>query len=112
MGVAVAMAGSLVRHREAKVIGLSNHLLGKTMTKFKVLAAAAVIATTVSACGTVQPDRSLGGAGVLGLSGAAIGAIAGPWGALIGFGVGLVTGGAIGWFTSPADIDLGPPIWR
>jgi hypothetical protein len=82
------------------------------MTKFKVLAGAAAIALTVSACGTVQPDRSLGGAGVMGLSGAAIGALAGPWGALIGFGVGMVTGGAAGYLLTPAQMDLGPPIWR
>jgi hypothetical protein len=91
--------------------GPSNHL-GKTMTKFKIATAAALIAVGVSACGTVQPDRSLGGAGVTGVSGAAIGAIAGPFGALIGFGVGVVVGGTAGYALKPSDIDLGPPIWR
>jgi osmotically inducible lipoprotein OsmB len=75
----------------------------KTMrlAKFGLIAVAAALLT---ACGTMDGDRGLSGAGI----GAGFGAVGGPpgviAGALIGAGVGMVT--------EPDQVNLGKPVWN
>jgi hypothetical protein len=58
----------------------------------------------LGACGTTTGDR--------GLSGAAIGATVGAVGGGVGILGGAVVGGAVGVLTSPAQVNLGKPIWE
>ena len=77
---------------------------------FRPIAAVAVTALFVSACGSDPGDRALSG-GLLGAgAGAAIGSVAG--GAGTGAVIGGVSGAALGALTKPDQIDLGRPIWR
>ena len=81
-------------------------------TWFKPAALAVVLVSgaALSACGTTPGERAGSGALIGAGSGALIGAAAGSpaTGALVGAGAGA----AVGAFTSPRDINLGPPPWR
>src|SRR5262245_51226963 len=80
------------------------------MTKLKLVLAAAVAATVLSACGTNPGDRALSG-GLIGAgAGAAIGSATGNagTGALIGGAAGAVAGAV----TTPDQVNLGDPVWR
>ena len=81
------------------------------MRKF-TLALLAVSMLTLSACGTNNRDRALGGAALgagVGLGvGALLGGIGIGAGALIGAGVGALGG----YVTDPSDVNLGEPVWK
>ncbi len=70
-----------------------------------------VVAISLSACGTSEPDRTQGGAAGGAATGAAVGLVGGPvgvvLGAVIGGGAGAITGAS----TSPQDLNLGAPPW-
>lgn len=79
-------------------------------TYFMPIAAVAVTAMFLSACGSDPGDRAVSG-GLLGAgAGAAIGSVTG--GAGTGAVIGGVSGAALGALTKPDQIDLGRPIWR
>jgi hypothetical protein len=65
----------------------------------------------LAGCGTMEPDREVGGAATGAGTGAVIGLLGGPVGvvagALIGAGVGAGTGAAV----SPGHLNFGPPLW-
>jgi hypothetical protein len=65
----------------------------------------------LAGCGTSQPDRAAGGAGVGAGTGAVVGAIAGPPGAAVGALVGAGVGAAGGAATTPSQVNLGKPVW-
>src|SRR5690242_19391448 len=74
---------------------------------FLAIAAAA----TLAACGTTTEDRAAGGAGIGAVAGTVVGAVTGfglIQGALLGAGVGAVSGAV----TTPAQVDLGKPLWK
>jgi len=85
-------------------------MLLTTWFKPAALAVALTSAMALSACGTTPGERAGSGALIGAGSGALIGAAAGSpaTGALIGAG----TGAAVGAFTSPRQVNLGPPLWR
>ena len=68
------------------------------------------LALLLAACGTTPTDRGLTGAAI----GAGIGTAAGfAFGApLIGAAAGALAGGAVGAVTTPAQVDLGKPVWE
>jgi len=70
------------------------------MFKTTLLAATALVALSVAACGTSPTERSVTGAGI----GAGVGLLGGPPGVLIGAAV----GGTVGATTDEEDINLGP----
>lgn len=74
--------------------------------------AIAGVALSLAACGETPGDRALSGAGIGAGTGAAIGALAGPVGVGTGALIGAGVGGATGAFTSPNQVDLGPPVWQ
>lgn len=79
------------------------------MPKRVVMAAALSLALT--ACGNTAEDRGISGAGLGAAAGAILGAVTGLSvleGALIGTGVGGVTG----LLTDKDDLDIGDPIWE
>jgi peptidoglycan hydrolase-like protein with peptidoglycan-binding domain len=66
---------------------------------------------SLAACGTTTEDRAAGGAGIGAVAGTVIGALTGfglVQGALVGAGAGALTGAV----TTPAQVDLGRPIWK
>jgi hypothetical protein len=65
----------------------------------------------LAACGTSEPNRAAGGAGVGAGTGAVVGAIAGPPGAAVGAVVGAGVGAAGGAATTPSQVNLGKPVW-
>jgi hypothetical protein len=65
----------------------------------------------LAGCGTSEPNRAAGGAGVGAGTGAVVGAIAGPPGALVGAAVGAGVGAAGGAATTPKQVNLGKPVW-
>lgn len=73
----------------------------------------AIIAFTIglAACGTTPTNRVEGGAVTGAGTGAAIGALAGGVGAIPGAVIGGAVGAGTGAFTSPNQVDLGPPVW-
>jgi osmotically inducible lipoprotein OsmB len=86
-------------------------LVERSMIQFKTLFGAAVLALSLSACGSTQGDRTLSGVGI----GAGIGAVgAAVTGGRVGTGagVGAVAGGVVGATTTKDDINLGKPVWR
>jgi len=64
----------------------------------------------LAACGVTPQDRGISGAAI----GAGVGTAAGLiFGApLIGLAAGAVAGGAVGAATTPAQVDLGKPVWE
>lgn len=74
-----------------------------------------LIATTtalLSACGELQGDRAISGAGIGAGTGAVVGAIFGGVGAIPGALIGGGIGAGTGALTSPDQINLGQPAWR
>ena len=79
-------------------------------SRLKTLALGAVLATSLSACGTTTSDRALSG-GLLGAgAGAAIGSLSGDAGT--GALIGGAAGAAAGALTDPCSVNLGHPFWR
>ena len=79
----------------------------------KTLAATALLSLSLAltGCGNTKEDRGITGAGLGAAGGAIIGAVTGLsvlQGALIGTGIGGVTG----LLTDKDDIDIGDPIWE
>jgi len=66
----------------------------------------------LAGCGSSQPNRAAGGAGVGAGTGAAVGAIAGPPGMAVGALVGAGVGAAGGAATTPSQVNLGRPVWQ
>jgi osmotically inducible lipoprotein OsmB len=64
----------------------------------------------VAACGSNPGDRAITGAGLGAAGGAAIGAFFGV--PAIGAAAGAAAGGAAGAATTPAQVDLGKPVWE
>ena len=80
------------------------------LTTVKTLALGAVLAMSLSACGTTPGDRALSG-GLLGAgAGGAIGSLSGNAGT--GALIGGVAGAAAGALTDPCTLNLGDPFWR
>ena len=81
------------------------------MRKF-TLALLVVSMFGLSACGTTNQDRALGGAALGAGVGAGIGLLLGGIGigagALLGAGVGALGGYVI----DPSDVNLGEPVWK
>ncbi len=78
---------------------------------YRKLFISAVLALIVAGCGNRTEDRAISGAGIGTAAGLAIGAVTGLTlveGALIGAGVGGITGA----LTDSEDFDLGIPWWR
>jgi len=74
--------------------------------------AAAVLVSSLAACGETRGDRALSGAAIGAGTGAAVGAAAGgPTGAGAGAAVGAGAGAVTGAVTNPGTIDLGRPVW-
>ncbi len=65
----------------------------------------------LAGCGSNEPGRVAGGAGVGAGTGAVVGAIAGPPGAAVGAVVGAGVGAAGGAATTPKQVNLGKPVW-
>jgi hypothetical protein len=79
-------------------------------TTLKTLTLGAVLAMSLSACGTTPGDRALSG-GLLGAAaGGAIGSLSGDAGT--GAIIGGVAGAAAGALTDPCTMNLGDPFWR
>ncbi len=70
-----------------------------------------VIAVSLSACGTSEPDRAQGGAAGGAATGAAVGLVGGPVGVVLGAVIGGGAGAITGVSTSPQDLNLGAPPW-
>ena len=70
------------------------------MFKTTLMAATALAALSIAACGTSPTERGVTGAGI----GAGIGLLGGPPGVLIGAAV----GGTVGATTTEEDVNLGP----
>ena len=68
-------------------------------------------ATLLSACGSRDPDREVGGAATGAGTGAVIGLIGGPIGVAAGALIGAGAGAATGYVVSPGHLNLGTPIW-
>jgi len=66
----------------------------------------------LAGCGSSEPNRAAGGAGVGAGTGAVVGAIAGPPGAAVGALVGAGVGAAGGAATTPQQVNLGKPVWE
>ena len=76
----------------------------------KTLALGAVLAASLSACGTTTGDRAVSG-GLLGAgAGGLIGSLSGDAGT--GALIGGVAGAAAGALTDPCSVNLGDPVWR
>lgn len=58
----------------------------------------------LAGCGTMKGDRAISGA----LIGAGVGAVTGG----VGVAVGAILGGGAGYVMSPEQINLGTPVWR
>src|SRR5690349_2812323 len=65
----------------------------------------------LSACGTDQTDRTVSGAGIGAATGAVVGAVT-PLTPVGGALLGAAVGSATGAFTTPSEVNLGPPVWR
>jgi hypothetical protein len=76
------------------------------------LALVIVAPALLAGCGTATQDRTLGGAALGAGFGSALGLVIGPIGVLPGAAIGAVAGSTTGAFTSPDQVDYGPPIWR
>jgi len=71
----------------------------------------ALLALSLTACGTTGEERAISGAGVGAAAGAVVGAVTGLSilsGAAIGATAGAITGAA----TDEEDINLGKPVWK
>lgn len=64
----------------------------------------AVAALALSGCGTTREERALSGA----MIGGGVGLVSGGVGVLVG----AVVGGGAGFVMSPEQINLGRPIWK
>jgi hypothetical protein len=84
-----------------------RHAMNRTSKMVLVLCGVGLLA----GCGTSEPNRAAGGAGVGAGTGAVIGAIAGPPGAAVGAVVGAGVGAAGGAVTTPKQVNLGKPVW-
>lgn len=72
--------------------------------------ALAVAGATLAGCGTAPGDRGLSGAGIGAATGAVVGALVGA--PLAGAAIGAGAGAAVGVATTPAQVDLGKPVWE
>ncbi|HVY90853.1 MAG TPA: hypothetical protein VG942_18445 [Hyphomonadaceae bacterium] len=61
-------------------------------------------AFAAASCGTIPSDRAISGA----LIGGGVGVITGG----VGLAVGAILGGSAGYVMTPEQINLGAPIWR
>jgi hypothetical protein len=67
-------------------------------------------ALLLSACGATQADRAMSGAGIGAVAGVIGGAMLGA--PSVGLLLGAAAGASVGAATSPAQVDLGKPVWR
>ena len=67
---------------------------------------------TLSACGTTNQDRALGGAGLGAGIGAGLGVLLGGIGIGAGALLGAGVGAGVGYITDPSDVNLGEPVWK
>ena len=65
----------------------------------------------LTGCGITQGDRAVSGAGLGAATGAVVGAVT-PLTPVGGALLGAAVGGAAGAFTTPSEVNLGPPVWR
>jgi osmotically inducible lipoprotein OsmB len=64
----------------------------------------------LAGCGSNPGDRALSGAGIGAAAGAVTGALLGV--PAVGAAIGASAGAVVGAATSPAQVDLGKPVWR
>jgi osmotically inducible lipoprotein OsmB len=92
-------------HQTMCLLALEDYIM-----RTKLGSSVLVLAFLLSACGSTTGDRAGSGAAIGAATGAVGGALLGA--PLAGAAIGAAAGAGVGAATSPAQVDLGPPVWK